>query len=208
MPAWIITGLFAAAAAVAFLAGARTDLTRSRPGRLLALVALLILPVIVTWTGFREHMTRATSTRFCLSCHVMQDFGKSLYIDNPDYIPASHFQNKRIPQDHACYACHTEYTMFGGFKAKMRGVQHMWVQYVWGAPPATAVKLYEPFPNGECLHCHLGARRFEEGSVHKMVPNLLVEVKAGQKSCVSSGCHDRIHEVASLKDAKFWKENP
>jgi hypothetical protein len=208
MPLSMIAALFAAAAAIALLVGFRVELTRSREGKMLAFVALLVLPVIVAWTGFNEQMDRAQSTRFCLSCHVMQDFGKSLYIDDPSYIPARHFQNNRVPRDRACYTCHTEYTMFGGAKAKIRGLQHLYVQYVRGAPKPEAVKLYEPFPNGECLHCHLGARRFEEGSAHNKIPDLLARVKAGQLSCVSSGCHEFVHDVASLKDATFWKEKP
>ena len=204
----VIAALLIVAAAIALLVGSRVEVTRTAGGKMLAFVALLILPVLVTWTGFNEQMDRATSTRFCLSCHVMQDFGKSLYIDDPSYIPARHFQNNQIPRDHACYTCHTEYTMFGGVKAKIRGVRHMWVEYVLGAPKPEAIKLYEPFPNGECLHCHLGSRQFEEGSAHNKVPGLLQQVKAGQKSCVSSGCHEFIHDVASIKDAPMWKEKP
>ena len=173
---------------------------------MLAFLALLVLPVIVAWNGFNEQMDRAASTKFCLSCHVMTDFGRSLYIDDPSYVPARHFQNNRVPRDRTCYTCHTEYTMFGGVKAKFRGMQHLYVQYIKGAPKPEEIKLYEPFPNSECLHCHLGARRFEEGSAHNKVPDLLAKVKAGQRSCVSSGCHEFIHDVASLKDATFWKE--
>lgn len=206
MPALIIAALFAAAAAISLLTGFRVERTRSREGKMAAFVALLILPVIVGWTGFNAHMDRATSTRFCLSCHVMQDFGKSLYIDDPSYIPARHFQNNRIPRDHACYTCHTEYTMFGGVKAKMRGLEHVWVQYARGAPRPEDVKLYEPFSNNECLHCHLGARRFEEASAHGRTPDLLTQVKSGRKSCISGGCHEFIHDIASLKDAPLWKE--
>ncbi len=110
-----------AAALVALLVGFRVELTRSREGKMLAFVALFALPVMAAWTGFSEQMDRATSTQFCLSCHVMDDFGRTLYIDDPSYIPARHFQNNRIPRDHACYTCHTEYTMFGGVKAKARG---------------------------------------------------------------------------------------
>ena len=54
--------------------------------------------------------------------------------------------------------------------------------------------------------CSSDLRRFEEGSAHNKIPNLLEQVKAGQKSCVSSGCHEFIHDVASLKDAPLWKE--
>jgi cytochrome c-type protein NapC len=206
MPVSVIVLFCVAAAVIALFVGFRVELTRSREGKILAFVALFALPVMAAWTGFSEHMDRATSTGFCLSCHVMGGFGRTLYIDDPSYVPARHFQNNRIPRDHACYTCHTEYSMFGGVKAKARGLQHLWVQYVRGAPKPEAIKLYDPFPNSECLHCHLGARRFEEGSAHNKIPDLLSRVKSGKLSCVSSGCHEFVHDVASLKDDTFWKE--
>jgi cytochrome c-type protein NapC len=206
MPVSVIVLFCLAAAVVALFVGFRVELTRSREGKILAFVALFALPVMAAWTGFSEHMDLAQSTQFCLSCHVMGDYGRSLYIDDPSYVPARHFQNNRIPRDRACYTCHTEYSMFGGVKAKARGMRHLWVQYVRGAPKPEAIKLYDPFPNSECLHCHLGARRFEEGSAHNKIPGLLSQVKSNQRSCVSSGCHEFVHDVASLKDATFWKE--
>jgi hypothetical protein len=208
MPASVIVMFCLAAAVVALFIGFRVELTRSREGKILAFVALFALPVMAAWTGFSEQMDRAQSTQFCLACHVMGDYGRSLYLDDPSYVPARHFQNNRIPRDRACYTCHTEYSLFGGVKAKARGFQHLWVQYVRGAPKPEAIKLYDPFPNSECLHCHLGARRFEEGSAHNKIPNLLSQVKSNQRSCVSSGCHEFIHDVASLKDAASWKEKP
>lgn len=206
MPVSVIVLFCLAALVVALYVGFRVELTRSREGKILAFVALFGLPVMAAWTGFSEHMDLAQSTQFCLSCHVMGDYGRSLYIDDPSYVPARHFQNNRIPRDRACYTCHTEYSMFGGVKAKARGMRHLWVQYVRGAPRPEAIKLYDPFPNSECLHCHLGARRFEEGSAHNKIPNLLSQVKSNQRSCVSSGCHEFVHDVASLKDDTFWKE--
>lgn len=206
MPASVIVLFCLAAALVALFIGFRVTLTRSREGKILAFIALFALPIMAAWTGFSEQMDRAESTKFCLSCHVMDDFGRSLYIDDPSYIPAAHFQNNRIPRDRACYTCHTEYTMFGPVKAKIRGLRHLYVQYIKGPPQPESIKLYEPFSNSECLHCHLGARRFEEGTAHNKTPNLLSRIKSNQLSCTSSGCHEFIHDVASLKDDTFWKE--
>jgi len=31
-------------------------------------------------------------------------------------------------------------------------------------------------------------------------------VKSGKLSCISSGCHDTVHEIGDLKDAKFWHD--
>jgi hypothetical protein len=47
----------------------------------------------------------------------------------------------------------------------MRGLKHLYVYYLKGAPAKIA--LYEPFNNRECLHCHGGARSFEETTPHK-----------------------------------------
>jgi cytochrome c-type protein NapC len=201
-----LIALFVAMTGVlALVVGFRARLTRSREGKILAFVALLILPVLSVWGGFSEQMERAQSTSFCLSCHVMTDHGRSLRVDDPSYLAARHFQNNLVPRDHACYTCHTDYAMFGGFTAKIRGVRHLAVQYLGRIPQPDQIKLYQPYNNRECLHCHLGARRFEEASPHNRTADLLPRVKAGQTSCLSSGCHDIVHDVGSLKDATFWK---
>ena len=49
---------------------------------------------------------------------------------------------------------------------------------------------------------------FEEGSAHIKVPDRLSLIKSNKLSCVSSGCHEFVHDVASLKDDSFWKEKP
>ena len=68
---------------LALVVGLRARLTRSREGKILAFLALLILPVVSVWAGFSAQMERATSTTFCLSCHVMSDHGRSLRVDDP-----------------------------------------------------------------------------------------------------------------------------
>ncbi len=196
------------AAALALFVGWRADLTRSREGKILAFVALLVLPVVAVWAGFTEQMNQAQSTRFCLSCHVMADYGKSLYVDDPSYIPAAHFQNNRVPRQRACYTCHTDYSMFGTINAKIEGLRHLRVQYFGTVPKPEDIKLYSPYNNRECLHCHLGGRKFEEQRAHSRAPGQMEKIKTNQLSCTSSKCHDIIHDVTSLKDATFWKEMP
>jgi cytochrome c-type protein NapC len=133
----------------------------------------------------------------------MGSHGRSLYVDDPTYLAAAHFQNHRVPADQACYTCHTNYAMFGGFRAKFNGLHHVYVQYF--GTPHDPIRLYEPYNNRECLHCHLGARSFEEGAVHTADPDLLPAVKANKISCLSSGCHDVVHNVGQLSTVKFWK---
>lgn len=194
----------AIALAMALLVAARVELTRAHGGKILAFLTLFVVPVVVMWWGFSEHMERAESTQFCLSCHVMNDFGRSLYVDDPSYIPAKHFQNNLVPRDHACFTCHTDYTMFGPVHAKLRGLRHLYVQYL-GKPPAPAeIKLYTPFNNRECLHCHAGMRVYMDEPKHNKPPEMMAKLNSNQMSCMNSKCHDTVHDVATIKDATFW----
>lgn len=207
-PAVIEILFIAVALSLALLMALRVELTRAQGGKILAFVALFIVPALAMWLGFSEHMERAESTEFCLSCHVMHDFGKSLTVDDPSYIPARHFQNNLVPRDRACYTCHTDYTMFGTVHSKFRGLRHLYVQYL-GKPPAPAeIKLYTAFNNRECLHCHAGMRVFEEQPKHSKTPEMMTKIMSNQISCMNSGCHDIVHEVGTLKDATFWKGAP
>jgi hypothetical protein len=71
---------------------------------------------------------------------------------------------------------------------------------------ASEIKLYKPFNNRECLHCHDGARSFMEASRHNKTPDLLAKIRSNEVSCMSSKCHDTIHDIETLPDAKLWKE--
>jgi len=47
---------------------------------------------------------------------------------------------------------------------------------------------------------------FEQGAVHNADPDTLPAVKANKLSCISSGCHDVVHNVRQLDKVKFWSE--
>ena len=178
-------------------------ITGTRGGKVLAFLALFVLPMTMGFFGATEHMERSKQTSFCLSCHIMQPYGKSLYVDDASYLPAAHFQNARIPRDQACYTCHTNYAIYGTMHDKLRGLKHAYKYYI--GTPAKPIKLYEPFNNRECLHCHLGARSFEQGVVHNADPETMAAIKSNKLSCTSSGCHEVVHNVAGLDKVKYWK---
>ena len=95
--------------------------------------------------------------------------------------------------------------MFGTFKAKLGGLRHLYIYYLGKPPLPQDIKLYKPFNNRECLHCHLGARSFEQGATHNADPATLPAIKANTLSCISSGCHDVVHNVGRWGDkVKFW----
>jgi len=178
----------------------RPSITASREGKIVAFLALFIVPVVAAGVGASEHMERSEQTQFCLSCHIMGPYGRSLYVDDPAYIPAAHFQNHRIPAETACYTCHTDYAMFGTVHAKLEGLHHVYVY--WFGTPMNPIRLYQPYNNRECLHCHAGARSFEESPTHSA---MMGDLKSNSLSCTSSGCHDTFHGVDKLDHAKFWK---
>jgi cytochrome c-type protein NapC len=198
--ALLYTLLLISAALIALIV-LRPSITVTREGKMLAFVAFLILPVLCMTWGVSEHIDRSKQTTFCLSCHIMGPYGKSLYVDDSAYVAAAHFQNHRIPVDEACYTCHTDYALYGGVRAKLRGLRHIYVQYLGTPPDPDKIKLYTPYNNRECLHCHLGARSFESNPIHMAA---LDSLESNATSCMTSGCHDTVHNVATLDKVKFW----
>ena len=182
----------------------RPGMTVTRGGKILAFVAFLIFPVFAGGLGVSQHLARSKTTSFCLSCHTMEDHGKSLLIDDRGFIPAVHYQNNLVPRDHACFTCHTDYTMFGDVKAKLRGLRHVYAQYL--GTPSKPLKLYTPYNNRECLHCHLGMRSFEENENHTKEAQMLQMIKTSQMSCSTTDCHSIVHRVDQLKEQKLWQE--
>jgi nitrate/TMAO reductase-like tetraheme cytochrome c subunit len=178
----------------------RPTITASREGKILAFLACFVVPVVAAGVGASEHLERSKQTQFCLSCHIMEPWGKSLYVDDASYIPAGHFQNHRIPPEEACYTCHTDYAMYGTIRTKLNGLHHVYVYYF--GTPMQPIHVYHPYNNRECLHCHAGARSFESSPTHMA---MMEDLKANRLSCISSGCHDTIHAVERLNQVKFWK---
>ena len=191
LPAVLIT-------VTAFLLGvlwARPSLTAARGGKVLAFVVFFLLPSVCLWAGASLHLESSKSTEFCLSCHVMEPYGETLWLDDETALPAGHFQNRRIDRDHACFTCHTQYTLFGDYKAKLAGLQHLYVYYLGEVPEK--IELYEPYQNRECLHCHQGARSYEV-----MHEDYAAELRSNELSCLE--CHDVAHPLEGLAEAPRW----
>ena len=178
----------------------RPSLVTGTGGRVLALVGIAVLPAVATTFGMNAQLEASKSTEFCLSCHAMEPYGESLLIDDVDHVPANHFQNSRVPRDHACFSCHTTYTMYGDAEAKLKGLRHLWINYLGTIPEK--IELYEPFKNRECLHCHDGARTFEENDFHVEYREQLA---SNETSCLE--CHDVAHDIEHVAELEKWKRN-
>jgi len=188
-----LVGLLAITAALLLALLLRPGMTRERGGRALAFLGILLLPSLAFAVGFSAHVERSKKREFCLSCHIMEPYGKSLRVDDASALPAAHFQNRRIDTEHACFTCHTNYTMFGDVKAKMTGLKHVYINYLGEKPKK--IELYEPYNNRECLHCHAGARSFEESDLHK---EMRADLASNTTSCLE--CHDVVHQVGEKEE--------
>jgi len=167
-------------------------------GRLALLLAIVVLPLLLTVGNISYGVAESSSTRFCLSCHEMQEHGKSLFADNRQALAAVHYQSRLVDRQTACYSCHKDYALFGDVKAKLNGLRHVWAHYVSGVPKK--IELYQPYPISNCLHCHDDSRRFVEGPAHRPA---LAALYAGTTSCLS--CHRVAHDMAKVKAGELWQ---
>jgi len=173
-----------------------------RAGRVFAFVAVVVVPLAAAVAGLDTHVERSKTVSFCTSCHVMEPWTRSLHVDDIEHLAAQHYQYNRVPRETACFACHTNYTMYGDYTAKLRGLRHVWVQYVGKVPEK--IRLYGKFNNRECLHCHEGARSFLEAVTHKSEPKRLDAIRNNDLSCLSAGCHATVHDVGKAATLPSW----
>ena len=175
--------------------------TRTAGGKARAFLGVFALPIAIMAGAAQDHMERSKTTEFCISCHVMQPYYDSLFIDEQRHLPAAHYQNRNIPREKACFTCHTKYTMFGDMKAKLAGLKHLWVYYFGDIPEK--IELYEPYNDRECLHCHEGARAYEE---HPQHIKERAKLESGKLNCFS--CHSEAHGIHNdLDRLPRWDPN-
>ncbi len=193
----MIVILSAIIALLGLMSGSSTPLLAHRTGRWLLLFGLAVIPLVLTGLSFSVGMHESSRTSFCMGCHEMEPYAKSLFADNPLSLSAMHYQKRLVDRDTTCFSCHTDYAMFGNAKAKLNGLRHVWVHYFRTVPEH--IELYQPYPNYNCLHCHDDARNFLEKPVHL---EQRAALQSGEVRCVS--CHTVAHDLQAVKDGTFW----
>lgn len=168
-------------------------------GRILRRLVIGAMICIYSALGFTlsggEALHEMSEVKFCLRCHVMEAHGKTLQIDDNEVLSAVHYQNNYVPKATACFTCHSDYGMFGTFKAKLNGLRHMMVYYTGAAPDPKNLKTYSPYNIENCLRCHAESKRFLAKKGHNKNPGMIANILSGQKGCLVSGCHDMAHGV-------------
>ncbi len=174
----------------------RPEIFRSLEGKVLGLAALFLVPALALYSGYSAHVEHAATTGYCLSCHVMTDYGKSLQTQDAASLPASHFRNHLVPPERACVSCHSNYGLSGDLHAKVRATRYVFETY-FGTVPAT-IRMASRYKNRDCLRCHLGASSFEDAEAHQGPRVSLAAIKAGKTSCMRSGCHELVHHMRDM----------
>jgi hypothetical protein len=154
-----------------------------------------VFPIGAAMTGNIEGYEATKARSFCGSCHVMVPHASDS--NNPDghSLSSRHARNKLFG-DENCYTCHADYGMFGTITTKLGGMKHVWLYYTQYRNTSLAeakktIHLYEPYPNDNCMQCHS-----TKVDVWLSVPDhkaALEEVRSGEISCASGGCHGFAH---------------
>jgi hypothetical protein len=87
------------------------------------------------------------------------------------------------------------------FAPSSGALRHIYIQYFGTPPRPEDIQLYKPYNNRECLHCHAGARSFEGNAVHAEIRDQLT---SNEMSCISTGCHDTVHNIKDQSKLKSW----
>ena len=155
--------------------------------KLLLALVLGVAPVLFGLAVFALSFNRAERLGFCASCHTMTPWVADLKNPNSASLASKHYRNRWIVSNQ-CYTCHVNYEFMGPVSAKLDGMRHVVAYYTGIGMTQGAIKLYEPFPNGNCLRCHGAAQNFNQSPTHAAV---MQQVKANQLSCTV--CHQPIH---------------
>jgi nitrate/TMAO reductase-like tetraheme cytochrome c subunit len=164
--------------------------------KILLLFVLGVTPMLLGLAVFALSFRRAEQLSFCAQCHTMTPWVSDLKDPNSLSLASKHYRNRWILNDQ-CYTCHEHYQFMGPVDAKMDGMRHVVAYYTGIGMPHAAIKLYEPYPNGNCLRCHGAASNFINNPTHKAVA---AQITNNQLRCIV--CHQPFHTPEVNSDAK------
>jgi cytochrome c-type protein NapC len=127
-------------------------------------------------------LNRSKTVEFCGSCHQMSRHIDDVTSKQSKSLAAKHYKRYWI-NDHQCYTCHTNYTLFGPIETKLTGLKHMYVS-LFKHVNEEDIKIYSPYLDKNCMTCH-DNERFNKPEEHLD--------RDPDESCVD--CHDNIHKV-------------
>jgi cytochrome c-type protein NapC len=154
-----------------------------------------VLPNVVAFVGNVEGLRATEHQAFCASCHTMDMWIEDANDIESASLAAIHSRNAKFGNS-SCYVCHKDYGMFGYVVTKIGGMGHVyeflseWMRYD-DEEVLSKIHIAQPFKNDNCMQCHTTT-----GSIWSDVADhngLLGDLRTGETSCVSAGCHGYAH---------------
>jgi nitrate/TMAO reductase-like tetraheme cytochrome c subunit len=167
------------------------------PTKLWLLLGIGVFPLGAAFSGNVAGFTVSTERRFCNSCHVMEPWVQDVEDPHSESLAALHSRNRWFGHE-SCYTCHADYGMFGTVNTKLNGMKHVYHYFgsYRGMPIEQAkheIELYQPYPNANCLQCHSTLLPgYADVPEHQSLGD---DVRTGNVSCASNGCHGPAHGV-------------
>ena len=154
--------------------------------------------------GTIEHIERSKQTRFCLCCHIMEPHGKSLYVDDQHTCPPRIFRTIAFPSTRPVTPAIPITLCTAAIPPKCAACATSTCN-IWASRPQPDIKLYTPIQQSRMPALPSRRAIVRKHPMHMAIHDDLV---SNQMSCISSGCHDTVHNVASLDSVKFWSPAP
>lgn len=153
--------------------------------RLLAFLAIVIVPLLAMGVANYHTFQGVHEVAACARCHVMLPMVNDLKDPESNTLAARHFKNHWIAQNQ-CFECHSDYGLNGDLESKMEGFRHLarYTTRTYHEP----IKMRGRFNNNNCLKCHEGMPKFENGKSHNTVKALLKD-----NSLMCLNCHGMAH---------------
>ena len=175
--------------------------------KVLLLLGMGLFPIVTAATGNVVGFQNTMSREFCGGCHVMEPFTDDAANPASFTLAARHSRNPSFG-DHSCYACHADYGMFGAVTTKLNGLRHVYGYYTEFRSLSLEEALprletFKPYPNQNCMQCHsTQVPGWNMVSEHVALSD---EVRSGEVSCASAGCHGPIHPTT---EGIKWPTHP
>lgn len=163
--------------------------------KLILLAGIGALPIAAAVSGNVAGYQVSQKRQFCSSCHVMVPYTADSNNVKSETLASMHARNEAFG-DGNCYACHSDYAMFGTVTTKLSGLLHLYRYYAEYRDTSLEdardrIKLYKPYVNQSCMHCH--STNLPGWRAQRDHAGALEEVRSGKTSCVGSGCHGPSH---------------
>jgi nitrate/TMAO reductase-like tetraheme cytochrome c subunit len=174
-------------------------------GKTVMMLGVGVLPIMVALIGNMEGFEATERQGFCGSCHTMDPWIEDANDPNSESLAAIHSRTHKFGGS-SCYVCHKDYGMFGYVMTKLGGMGHVYKflsEWMWYDRDEVIKKIHiaRPFKNQNCMQCHSTTGAIWSGTADHA--GLLEDLRSGETSCVSAGCHGYAHPFS-----KPEKETP